>query len=264
MTGLKDMLLEEQKRLEYIIQKAEQELLDAPEGTMRLSVNKGKAQFYHCTDYGNSNGKYIKKDDGQIVKNLAQKIYDEKIIRKAKRRLSQIKRITKDYKDNEIEEIYSKMHQERKKLVTPIVSDWEQELKLWMKREYKGKDFKEGSPVIYTEKGERVRSKSEKILADYFYHHNIPYKYECPLALFDGRIVYPDFTFLSPKTRKEIYWEHDGKMDDPAYIGNAIKKIDAYEKSGIYMGERLILTFETSECVLNSETIENYARRYLK
>ena len=29
------------------------------------------------------------------------------------------------------------------------------------------------------------------------------------------RIVYPDFTFLSRKTKQEIYWEHDGRMDDP-------------------------------------------------
>ena len=82
-----------------------------------------------------------------------------------------------------------------------------------LKEEYQGKGFKETDPFIYTERGERVRSKSEKILADYFYSHNIPYKYEHPLYLTGFGIVYPDFTVLSQRTRHEMYWEHNGRME---------------------------------------------------
>lgn len=57
---------------------------------------------------------------------------------------------------------------------------------------------------IYTQKGERVRSKSEKTLADYFYYHGIPYKYECPLLLKGFGIIYPDFTFLTRRSQKEM------------------------------------------------------------
>lgn len=73
----------------------------------------------------------------------------------------------------------------------------------WYKEEYLGKEFKEGMPVILTEKGERVRSKSEKILADYFYRKNILYKYEKTLYLKGYGTVYPDFTFLSRKAGEE-------------------------------------------------------------
>ena len=45
----------------------------------------------------------------------------------------------------------------------------------WYRREYKGKEFLEGMPVIITEKGERVRSKTEKMLADFFYRKEILY-----------------------------------------------------------------------------------------
>lgn len=55
--------------------------------------------------------------------------------------------------------------------------------------------------------------------------------------------MYPDFTFLSKRTRKEIYWEHEGRMDDSEYAKTAIKKIKTYEDNGIYLGENLILTF---------------------
>ena len=93
--------------------------------------------------------------------------------------------------------------------------------------------------MILTEKGERVRSKSEKILADYFYRNKIAYKYECALHLKGYGMVYPDFTFLSRKT------------------------ILAYEENGIYPGESLILTFETEKNVLNTRIIERLVHRYL-
>ncbi|MGE9882258.1 hypothetical protein [Blautia obeum] len=73
-----------------------------------------------------------------------------------------------------------------------------------------------------------MRSKSEKIMADYFFRNGIEYKYEHPLYLNGFGIVYPDFTFLSRKTGEEIYWEHDGRMDDLVYARNAVKKIEAY------------------------------------
>ena len=75
--------------------------------------------------------------------------------------------------------------------------------------------------------------------------------------------MHPDFTFLSPKTRQEIYWEHDGRMDEPAYAQQAVRKIQAYEENGIYPGERLILTFETEKCVLSTTMIEKLVTKYL-
>ena len=76
-------------------------------------------------------------------------------------------------------------------------------------------------------------------------------------------VVYPDFTFLSKRTRKEIYWEHEGRMDDPEYTKAAIKKIETYEDNGIYIGERLILTFETESTALRRKSIEKNVKRYL-
>ena len=108
-----------------------------------------------------------------------------------------------------------------------------------------------------------MRSKSEKILADYFFHHGIEYKYECPLYLKNGLIVYPDFTFLSPRTYEEIYWEHNGMMDDPKYSVKAVRKIQSYEDNEIYHGEKLILTYETEKLVLNTAQIEQLVKKYL-
>lgn len=221
MQGLKKLLLKEQKNLEMICSKVENELKSVPKGNLRISKDKNKVRYYHCVE--DNEGTYISKIDSELPK----------------------------------------LHTQRQLLVTPIEPIWEKELVRWYDSEYHGKEFYEGTAEIVTEKGERVRSKSEKILADYFYRNNILYQYESPLYLKGYGTVYPDFTFLSKKTRKEIYWEHEGMMDKPEYAKSAVKKIESYQRNGIHLGERLILTFETELTVLNSQIVEELVEKYL-
>ena len=221
MQGLKKLLLKEQKKLEMICSKVENELKSVPEGNLRISKDKNKVRYYHCVE--DNEGTYISKIDSELPK----------------------------------------LHTQRQLLVTPVEPIWEKELAKWYDSEYHGKEFYEGAAEIVTEKGERVRSKSEKILADYFYRNNILYQYEKPLYLKGYGTIYPDFTFLSKKTRKEIYWEHEGMMDKPEYAKSAVKKIESYQRNGIHLGERLILTFETELTVLNSQIVEELVEKYL-
>lgn len=264
MKGLKEALLAEQNRLEEIIRITRKQLEGVPEGTLRLSISsQNHPQYYHCTNENKRNGTYIAKENKVLIQQLAQKSYDEKVLKCAERRLSQIKKITKDYDDYEIENIFKREHKERQKLIQPVEMTWAQKLKEWAEEAYQGKEFQDGLPLILTERGERVRSKSEKIMADYFFRNKIEYKYECPLYLKGYGTVYPDFTFLSQKAGEEIYWEHDGRMDDPIYARNAVKKIEAYENNNIFPGEKLILTFETESTILNTKTIEKLVNKYL-
>ena len=265
MKGLKDMLLCEQRRLENILEKTAKKMeKDVPPGSLRISVNKKWVQFYQGMPGDKTKGTYIPKENQKLICRLAQKSYDEKIIRLVSKRLDQIKKITRDYEDDEVEMVYWKEHIEKQKRIRPVETIWKRQIEEWEKQEYKGKEFREDTPLIRSERGERVRSKSEKILADFFYRNQIPYKYECPLHLKNFGTVYPDFTFLSAKTGQEIYWEHDGRMDDPVYAQNAIRKIYAYEENGIYPGERLILTYETEKTVLNMQIVERLVYKYLK
>lgn len=261
MRGLKQMLLQEQKYLENIVNKAKAGLSIAPEGHLRISKDKNKIRYYHCTE--DNSGIYIPKSDKYLPQRLAQKTYNLTVIKKAEVRLKQIKKITKNYSDDEIEELFTSLHADRQALVTPVEPTWKQLLDAWYAEEYQGKEFQEGTAVILTEKRERVRSKSEKILADFFYRRNILYKYEKPLYLRGYGTVYPDFTFLSKKTGQEFYWEHEGMMDKPEYARAAIRKIESYQKNDIYPGDRLILTFETEQSVLNTKTIEGLVNKYL-
>lgn len=262
MRGLKNLLSEERKRLEKILKVVQVQLKTMPEGSLRLSKSKDYIQYYHCTEE-NKLGKYIVKGNDELIQSLAQKSYDEKLLHLAEKRLKQIERILKDYEDDEIEEIFKKEHIERQRLIQVVEPTWDQRVKKWRDEKYQGKGFPEGIPVILTDRGERVRSKTEKIMADYFYRKGIEYKYERPIYLKGLGTVYPDFSFFTKRVDGEMYWEHCGMVDSPEYARKMVRKIEMYEKNGIFPGERLILTYETEQSVLGTEKIAQMVERYL-
>lgn len=262
MVGLKKLLLDEKKRLERIIEEGSMQMENAPEGTLRVSTDKEYTRYYKCTEE-NKSGIYLRKKDLIVAQGLAQKEYNGKILKTSQKRLRQITDMLKDYEDDEIEQCFYREHVAKQKLITPIEQTYEHRIMEWQNQIYEGKSFGDNTMEIYTQQGERVRSKSEKILADYFYYHGIPYKYECPLLLKGFGIIYPDFTFLTRRSQKEMYWEHNGMMDDAAYAQKAVKKIELYERNGIFPGERLILTYETGQTTLSNEIIEAMVKRYL-
>ncbi len=266
MYGLKNVLELEEKKLEFIKQKIEKSLANAPKGKIRVSSTGDYTMFFHCTDESSKSrkrGVYITKENRDIIKPLAQEEYDQKMKRVVEKRLNQIQKLNASYYDEELEDIYNGLHPKKQEFVSPYEPSWQQRVIDWKSQPYTGKEFKAGTPEIYTKKGERVRSKSEKLIADTLFDMGIEYKYECPIHLKGYGQVYPDFTILSRKTGKEMYWEHDGRMDDPQYSEKAVKKINTYISNGILPGERLILTFETANIVLNDRIIKKMIDTYL-
>lgn len=257
---LKEKLIQKQEMMADYKKTVLERLDNAPEGRLKINYKKGGPQYYQVLG-----GKriYLTKEDEDVARRLAQKSYDSKILKCVEKRLWQIGRILKDYEDDEIEKIYLKEIEARRNLVDPVEMTYEQMLKKWIEEPFNSKGFVNDAATILTNKGLRVRSKSEKIMADYFDSKGIAYKYECPLYLKSYGTVYPDFTFLSHQTGEEIYWEHEGMMDNEEYARKAVKKIESYEKSGIYPGEKLIMTFETSESVINMKLIEQMVERYI-
>ncbi len=262
MYGLKEMLNSEKIRLKKIKSMVDKRLIDVPEGTLKITSSNKCIQYKHCIATSKKES-YIKKENMPLVKHLAQKSYDQKLQKLVDRRLKQLEKLSEEYEDNEIAEIYNKLNPVRKKLLQPVEIPWEMRLKEWKSIPYTGKEFSENIPVILTKKGERVRSKSEKIIADIFYDLGIEYKYECPLMLKGYGVVYPDFTILRKRDYREVYWEHDGRMDDPKYAEKAIRKINSYISNRIFPGEKLIVSFESSAVVINDRVIKELINEYL-
>ncbi len=133
----------------------------------------------------------------------------------------------------------------------------------WQAYEYEKKPFRDNDTEFYTDLGERVRSKSEIIIANTLLKMKIPYRYECPLRLQNGVWIYPDFTVLRMRDRRELYLEHLGMMDDLTYCESAMRRITQYEMNGLYPGDRLLLTHETRREPLNLKLLERILEFYI-
>ena len=197
------------------------------------------------------------------IRKLAQKEYSLKLIKGMEKSIKVIERAKIAYEKVEWLNVYLGLSEERKKLVVPNKLDGDY-VKEWQNATYQGKKFQDDDPEIYTEKGERVRSKSEKMIADKMNLMGIPYKYECPLRLASGIYVYPDFIILNVPKRKEYFLEHLGMMDNPEYSQKAVKKINTYMKNEIYPGEKLLLSYETSQSPIDMTAVSLILEKYCK
>ncbi len=232
----------------------------APAQKLRCAANKGYYQYYCGKEYWG-------KDKRDYAAQIAQKEYCEKLDKKLQQYQKVLSTLQTLYENEELEEIYRKLHPARKVLVKPLVQPIEEIIKDFEANEYESKDFdKEDTTEYYTMKGERVRSKSEKIIADELYRYQIPYKYEFPLTLAThNRNIefYPDFTALNRRTGKRWIIEHFGMMDRTSYYENAMQKLDLYEKNNFLLGNNLILFHETASSPISTNVVRKYIELYL-
>lgn len=203
----------------------------------------------------------MKKRELELAKELAQRDYDEQLVKNAEERIKVIDTFLEKYRKTSLKWIYQKLNPYRRELVCAAVISDDEYIKQWQELEYEGKSFDDDTKGIVTERGERVRSKSEKIIADKLYALGIPYRYEYPLILEGNIRIYPDFTILRIPQREEVYLEHFGMMDDTNYVETMLYKLSSYERNGIYMGVNLFVTYETSKNPLNTKALDGLIRK---
>lgn len=235
-------------------------MVNAPEGNLRCAINKGSYQYY-------IGKKYQGKKNRKLVQKIAQKEYNRRLLMCIKKQKAALKNLLKILEEYSLEEVYIKLHPARKQLVEPYIKPVSDIIAEFENIQYKGKGFSEDeTTAYYTEKGERVRSKSEKIIADTLNRKGIPYHYELPLELkYRNRtiVMYPDFTALNKRTGKRYILEHLGMMDKTSYYENAMWKIDVYEKNGILLGNGLLITHETAGSPLDTNVLDGYVEMLL-
>ena len=124
-----------------------------------------------------------------------------------------------------------------------------------------GERFLEEGLVYRTTKGEIVRSKSEKIIADLLHRLNISYYYEESFIGKDGSTRYPDFTIEDDESGQRIILEHLGMLSEPLYQDRWQRKLEWYRSQGVIPqdegeGEVAILMTTTEEDIKDTSKIE--------
>ncbi|MBQ7615252.1 MAG: hypothetical protein IJU77_09410 [Butyrivibrio sp.] len=259
----KEELKGQVEQLNYYIKLADERLKKSKRIEKRVvctSTRKNGFQYYLMEDGKRA---YVKAKDMDAVRNIVQKDYDESIYNALVTVRYRIERFLKLYDVTMIDDTYRKMSEARKRLVEPLIPTDEQYVEEWY---LKHKDNQNTFPVqgtYLTARGESVRSKSEKIIADLFDKYDIPYRYEPMLKLKDGRGLFPDFAVLNVRRRRTFYWEHFGLITDGEYAKKTLHKLNVYEESGYVIGEDILFSTESDTMPLNVGLFEQKIRKHL-
>lgn len=253
-----------QQFLEDLIRQKTRSLQNVPEGRLRgISRQKGY-QYYWRKKKTDRGGTYIKSGETAFIKKLGQKEYDRRVLISSETESRLIAKLLLYYlneKNVPSEEVFDQMSPWLAAVCTPCREPIDQFIEHWQDQEYPEKPGYPKSENYISQKNEKMRSKSELLIANALARHNIPYHYEKPLCM-KNVTFYPDFTTLECRTRKEIIWEHFGMMDNPEYLEEALAKLITYAKNGYYPGSGLIITFETSQHPLNMQMVEGLIKKF--
>ena len=239
-------------------------LNDAPPGILNIRRARNKYLQYYCRMNNSDKGSiYLSRKQDSLAARLAQKDYDSRVVHELQNEYRVLKQFLADYHPENMDEIFRSLHENRKPLIQPIRLLDEDYVKQWLRVAYEKKEFADDAPDFYTARNERVRSKSEIIIADTLNRHNIPYRYEYPFYVDGLGELHPDFLCLNVGTRKAYIWEHFGIMSDVEYANLALRKMEKYALAGFFPGVNIIFSFENASHPLSSRIIESNIRNFL-
>ena len=233
---------------------------------IRASSEKGRMKFYVIGD--NSKKEYISIRNTSRIASLSQMLYERRLLKASKEEMRILGCCLKHLDSHRIpadaNEAFVSLNQEIRKFVRPDPSTDEGYANKWCAEIFYQQKKTEAHKFETLGKN-LVRSKSEVIIADRLFKAGIPYRYE-QLLLLDKRTMlkyYPDFTILNKKTRKIFYWEHLGRLGDPAYCADNLVKLEDYARHGIIQGKNLILTYECDGKPLSTTLTDILIKEFL-
>ncbi len=254
--------------LSAFMEKAEKSLNDKPAGFLQICKNKNTSQFYYHAPKEPRKGIYVsKKKEMSFIRAMAQKSYDQKFLAVAAALQKDLQNTHKPLEISSMHDfyqylasVYQDLTPDRQKLVTPYVMTDEMYVKAWLDFPYEGKNFDIKDPLIKSRRGERVRSKSEKIIADTLLEMQIPYRFEFPLKTKRLGIIFPDFTLLDLWNRRIVIFEHFGRMQDDGYCIDTLTKLEVYEEEGFKLGRDFLFTMESKDHMVDFEHFKRLIR----
>ncbi|MBR6347776.1 MAG: hypothetical protein IKR80_02365 [Spirochaetales bacterium] len=218
--------------------------------------------------------RYQKDENSRDVRQLCNKVHGKRLRAAAQKEIVQLGKCLEILESDtdakgadkaDIDAVYGNLPEGIKKHTNPSMFTDDGYAEKWQKAEYQNRWMKSDFS-IETPRGERVRSKSEWMIASMLAEAGVPYRYEEIIALnpYVGVFLYPDFTVMNKRTRKVYYWEHFGRMDDPEYINNSyIPKINDYYNFEFMPGEKLLMTFESGKRPFDTTQVKRIIEHFL-
>lgn len=243
------------------------------EGTIVSRFIGGKKRLYQRAE--DSKEKYLKQSDRKLIKELSEKTYLQKLDKAAQREKMQIDKCIEvlESKQNkagkdlaDVDKVYDMLPDYVKENVEPAEISDEAYARKWQSKKYNRRWMKKDEKYYETPRGDKVRSKSEWIIASMLEKAGVPYRYEeiVPLDGSVGVFMHPDFTVLNKRTRQVYYWEHCGMMGERDYMENTfMPKMSEYYNFEFFPGDKILLTFESKDHPLDTVDVKRLIDKYL-
>lgn len=242
MNNLLEFALLEKETYEARIKAFEAELETLPEGRLARKNVKGKTYFYRRL---NDNEYYIKKTENELVAKLNRKKFLQaslKILKKGLRTQSTFIKSFNPYSSTETADNLTIQY--------PI----------WDNCDYPKNPFHPEKLIHVTSNGQKVRSKSEVLIANNLDLLNIEFHYEQELVI-NGNKFYPDFTIKT--TKGIIYWEHFGLMGNSDYRNSLLRKQASYLDNNLIPFINIIYTYDNEDGSINSLAINRIINTFI-
>lgn len=236
------------------------ELQALPSGKLICCNHKNSSKWYLSNPHGRT---YIPKSNRPLAEKLAKKKYLSLLLEDLENEKTALSFYLRHRSSSAKSELLLTTPSEYQRLLAPYFTPLSKELADWMNASYEHNTSHPENLIYKGVSNTLLRSKSEVLIDMLLRTHKIPFRYECVLQL-SHSIIYPDFTIRHPLTGNFYYWEHFGLMDNSAYLGNAISKLNLYATNGIIPGIHLITTYETKDHPLNPEIIEKYIEYFFQ
>lgn len=253
-TALENVMRVERKRLATI----QKELDVLPNGT--LSVNRKGSKTYFV-ESANSVRRGVSRDL-DLVYQLARKqflLLQQQFLRKD---VSSISRFMKQSDSEESKAMrLLKTYQQAGLDIARITLSPEDYR--WMHSSYRSNPFRPEERRYVTSSGIRVRSKSERTIANRLELNGIPYRYEAEMELDISSIdnlngtrhgqyktYYPDF-LIRRMNGSLVVWEHLGLLHLESYRASSFEKLFMYRQVGGVAEADMIFTVESDLVDIN-------------
>lgn len=253
VTDKDETIVELLRKYKEVRTKARRELRSLLAGNLRVS-NKAKKTYYAQDAIENKKRirKGISKDTTLIYK-LARKRYLKIYIKLITQNILALELFLQTTKPPTPDNVWRALPDAYKHLPHKAFFPKEYRGKMWGKEEYDKSTYRSQELRHTTARGEKVRSKSEALIANLLHRHKLPYRYEQKLHIKNREFV-PDFTIL---VEEDIYyWEHCGLVSEEGYMKSHNWKLLRYAEQGIVPWKNLIVTYDDENGNFNGKIAE--------
>lgn len=258
---LYNRVIRERGKVRAEIRKINEKLSHLPEGHIICSKNGNRYKWYI---FDGKKKIYLPKSEHAMATKLVYKKYLSLKLKHLESEEQAIQAYLNIQNQNPLQKEHEFLsHPEYQRLLSQLFPNTKDKLEKWMNAPYNKNPHHPEKLVHKSASGNVFRSKAEAMIETALLQHNLFFHYEEEMILGDAT-YYPDFKIPHLRTGKFLYWEHVGRIDDPGYLNRFLSKLHDYISNGLIPGVNLILTFETKEHPLTTETIEEIIEKYFE